>query len=303
VRLLPVDYLLALYNLLMIGVWTPLAPTLSTARWMIVVHLVGLGLVWLLARGPVSESGVVRAVREVYPILWLMVFWRELGIHCELVGSAPNDTLLAAVDRSLLGVNLSAVWAPTMSMGWFSELMQLVYFSYYVAFVGLVLYLLVRGNRETARDVTLRVSAVYVACFIVYAIAPTIGPMAMFPRFSGEGVHGLFRTLNDALQASGDAAGTAFPSTHVAGAITLAWLAWRHCPRWCAWLVTAVAVGVAPATIYTQNHFLVDAVAAVALAFWLQGYGVPALQGATRARLVPTLGRPATVPKSEPEVA
>jgi membrane-associated phospholipid phosphatase len=192
-----------------------------------------------------------------------------------------------------------------MPMGWFSELMQGVYFLYYALFVGMVLYFLLRRDRLVLRDVTLRLSAAYAAAYVVYAVAPTVGPMAMaeFPRFGGAGAHGLFRTLNDALQAAGDAAGTAFPSTHVAGAVTLAWLAWRYGPRWFACLVTALAVGIAPATVYTQNHFLLDAVGGGVLAVWLQWSVIPTLERVHNYTLlqVPRLTQGA--PRTEPEAA
>lgn len=282
-KLLPVDWVIALYNVVMIGVWTPLAPSVGTARWMIAVHLAGLGLVWLLARLPERTAPGVGVVRDLYPIAWLIVFWRELGIHCELVGSAANDAFIAWVDRTLFTTNLSSVWAPTMSMGWFSELWQGIYFSYYILFVALGLYLILGRGREVARDTVFRLSITYVACFIPYAIAPTVGPMFMYPRFAGAGLHGLFRFLNDSLQAAGDAAGTAFPSTHVAGGVTLAWLAWRYCPGWFAWIVTLIAIGIAPATVYTQNHFLLDAVGGGLLGLTLQLVTAPRPVRAPRA--------------------
>lgn len=299
--LLPVDYVLVLYNVLLIAVWTPLAATSDVARWMMGVHTVALSLPWLLVHAPAAPVRWLGALREIYPVVWLTTFWRELGIHCELVGSVPNDTLLAWLDRTVFRGNLNAAWPPAMPMGWFSELMQGVYFAYYVLFVGLVLYFLVRGDRSLLRDVILRLSAVYAAAYIVYAVAPTVGPMAMpeFPRFGGEGAHRLFRTLNDALQAAGDAAGTAFPSTHTAGAVTLAWLAWRYCRRWFAWLTVALAILVIPATVYTQNHFLLDAVGGAFLGLWLQALGIPGLDGIHRMPLWQAIRRPAVLPATE----
>jgi membrane-associated phospholipid phosphatase len=305
VSLLPVDYVLALYNLVLIAVWAPLAATSDVARWMISVHLAALALPWLLLQAVPIRSPVVAALREIYPMAWLAIFWRELGLHCEFVGSAHNDALVAWVDRRLFGVNLSATWAPAMPMGWLSEAMQCVYFSYYALFVGLVLYLLLRRNRLIVRDLTLRLSTVYGAAYVIYAVAPTVGPMAMreFPRFGGEGAHGLFRMLNGALQAAGDAAGTAFPSTHVAGAVTFAWLAWRYCPRRFAWFVVALAVLIAPATVYTQNHFVLDALGGGLLSLWLQWSAIPTLERMHRSRLFQSWRPVRGAPTTEPEAA
>jgi len=153
-----------------------------------------------------------------------------------------------------------------------------------VLFVGLALVLLMRRNQAITQELTLRLSAAYAVAYAVYAVTPTVGPMAMavFPRFGGEGTHGLFRALNDFLQANGDAVGTAFPSTHTAGAVTLAWLAWRYCPRWVAWTATVLAIGIAPATVYTQNHFAIDAIMGALLGLLLQSYVVPRVREGAR---------------------
>ena len=296
-NLLPIDAVLFLYNAVLISVWLPLARESGIARWMIAIHALGLCLPPLLIRAR-RLSRALAVLREIYPALWLLVFWRELGIHCALVGSAMDDAVLAAFDRVVFGVNLNAVWAPLMPAAWASELMQGIYFGYYASFLGLIVYLFSRRQLQVTRDTLLRISITYAAAYVVYAIAPTVGPMAMgsFPRFAGPGAGGVFRALNDWLQANGDAAGTAFPSTHVAGAITLAWLAWRHCPRWCAWLLTVLALAVGPATVYTQNHFALDALSGAILGMVLQGLVVPALQGERGAFRVnaPIFGLPRT---------
>jgi hypothetical protein len=225
----------------------------------------------------------------VYPLVWVAVFWQELGLHTALVGTAPNDVFVAALDRRLLGAHLNLVWMPAMPHLWFSEIMQFFYFSYYVLLIGVPAYLLARSGVQAGRDTVLRVSAVYLACFVIYALLPAVGPLGAFPRFAGA-EQGWFRAVNDALHAAGDAMGTAFPSSHVAGAVTMAWLARRHGPPWLGRLAMALACGVVPATVYTQNHFAVDAVAGAALALAVQSYLTLAL---SRPELTIGLPRPA----------
>jgi hypothetical protein len=67
----------------------------------------------------------------------------------------------------------------------------------------------------------------------------------------------------------------------------MAWLARRHGPTWLGRLAMALACGVVPATVYTQNHFAVDALAGAALALAVQSYLTLAL---SRPEL--TMGRP-----------
>jgi len=296
----PVDWIIAVYNVVLLGVWLPLVPSDGTARWLAGVHLVALAVPVLLARTGERAGRLGRAARTLYPLLLLMVFWRELGVHCGLVGSAANDLAITTWERSLFGGVLSSVWMPAMPRLWFSETMEAFYFSYYVFLLAVPAWSLVRGDRASREDVVLRVALAYTACFLLYAVAPTAGPMFMFPRYVGENAHGLFRTVNDFLRETGDAAGTAFPSSHVAGIVTLAWVAWRHLPRPVAFAATVSALGVAPATVYTQNHFVLDAIVGAAIGVGLQLAVAPVLAWLGAPRRTGTRG---LMPASEPEAA
>jgi hypothetical protein len=81
VSLLPVDHILALNNIVLIAVWTPLAATSDVARWMIGVHAVALALPLLLGFAGQIRTPLVAALRELYPLLWLAIFSRELGVR------------------------------------------------------------------------------------------------------------------------------------------------------------------------------------------------------------------------------
>ena len=72
---------------------------------------------------------------------------------------------------------------------------------------------------------------------------------------------GFFYGLVEVAQRLGDSRGCSFPSSHVAGATTIAYLAWRWLPRWAAIVLTVDAAGVLASTVYTQNHYAVDSVA------------------------------------------
>jgi membrane-associated phospholipid phosphatase len=307
VTLLPVDWVIAVYNLVLIAVWLPHVGDSDVARWMIGVHTAALGVPWLLTRTRAVPSSGTRALRDLYPVLFLLVFWRELGIHWGLVGSAANDAYVARLDQALFGANWSAVWAPAMPMGWLSDLMQMFYFSYYAVCAFMLVHLIFWRGRETAQETTLRMVLVYAGAFAVYAAAPTLGPMLMrseFTRFAGPGAHSLFRAFNDGLQASGDSPGTAFPSTHVSGAVTLAWLAWRYYARPVAWGMIGLAAAIAAATVYTQNHFVLDAVGGALLAWWCQGWLVPTLTARRAESRWPVLDISSTrLPQQEPEAA
>ena len=300
----PVDWLMVAYNLVLAVVWLPLAPVEPAARWLLTVHLAALAVPLILVQFPRPLSRAGTLLRDVYPLLWISAFWHELDIHAVLVGSRANDAVLAAIERLLFHGSLSQTWQPAMHGLAFSELMEGFYFAYYVLMFTVPLWCLLRVRDEDASaDAVLRLSLAYVVAFIPFALGPTAGPMYMYPRFVGENAHGVFRTINDVLRSSGDSAGTGFPSSHVTGVIGLAALAWRHLPRPAAWAATVVALGVVPATVYTQNHFVVDAVAGVALGLGAQLALDPVLRRLRAVR--PPRGRLGlrTFPRTEPEAA
>lgn len=303
VPLLPVDWLMALYNVVMIAVWLPLAATNPDARWLLAPHVAALSVPLILASATQPLTRVGALVRGAYPLAWLAAFWGELDVHALMVGSRANDTVLAAAERIVFHGSLSQSWQPAMHALPFSELMEGFYFSYYILMIGVPVWSFLRArSREESADVVLRLSLAYLVSFVAFAAAPTAGPMSMYPRFVGENAHGFFRLLNDFLRASGDAAGTGFPSSHVTASIGLAWIAWRHLPRPAAWAAAIVAAGVVPATVYTQNHFVLDSLAGVVLGVSVQAGLEPVL---LRLRAVrrPRFPRVQVVPRTEPEAA
>ena len=180
-NLLPIDGVLIVYNLLMIAVWSPLAWTSGIARWMIAVHTAALALPWLLWWAGPNPSRAVAALRLLYPLLWLSAFWRELGIHWEMVGSTPNDTLLATLDSRVFGTNLCVAWPAAMPG--LNEVMQSFYFLFYVLLVvALAAFFLSRRRPAVVQEVALRLALAYVGAYVFYAIAPTIGPASMDPQ-------------------------------------------------------------------------------------------------------------------------
>src|SRR5262245_28275796 len=276
-KVLPVDIWVACFNLMMLAVWLPLVPAEPAARWLAAVHAAGLALPWLLAMRPQPDSRFMRPLRVAYPLLWACVVWREIDVHSRRLGGPVYDALILRFDSAVFGTHLHAVWSNAMPSAPFSELMQGVYFSYYLLLIGVPLGLFAVAPRTATRDVVLRIAVTYLVCFIVYTVFPTTGPLPDPGHWPQQIAHGWFFRLNDLIRNAGDSLGTAFPSSHVAGAVTLAWLLWRYAPRPLAVAAAVIALGVVGATVYTQNHYGIDALTGLVLAIVLQSGVVPLL--------------------------
>jgi len=259
--------------------WLFQADRLPIAGWIALAYAAGLMLPWLLAHWDRSLSGrgakALRVFKAVYPIALVMLFWTELGrLHGPMVGSSA-DAAVSRLDLAIFGRHWHVEWMAALPLPWLSEVMHLVYLLYFPAVFGTALVLAFRNCREAQRDVLLRLLVTYTGCFVIYLVFPVVGPpdMMALPEIA----RGFFYSLSHGAQAAGDSLGTAFPSSHVAGAVTIAFAASRWFSRPVARGFLLFAALVALATVYTRNHYTIDAVAGALWAILLQVAVVPLL--------------------------
>ena len=272
---LPVDWWLCAFNLAMAAIWAPLAPAHPTARLLLGSHLLAATLPMLLGWAPPPSGRSLRLLYDAYPLAWAAAFWTELDLHTRFVNTLRDDQALLSLDRAVFGGHLNQAWLANMQAGALSELMYLLYLSYYLLLVGVPLFLFFRGTEAQVREGVLRIVLAYLGCILVHAWWPTIGPAVLPPQFPAPLSARWFFRLSHWIADGGDSLGTAFPSTHVAGAVTFAWIAWRFWKRRIAVGVTLLAVGIMGAAVYTQNHFAVDSLAGALMGLALQGLVVP----------------------------
>lgn len=265
-----VTRLVAGYNLLLAVVWGVLWSRAPYAPWIAVAHAAAVALPWLHARAGERLSGVGRVLRDYYPLVLILGYWTELGLIRELLHASANDAAIAALDVRVFGAHLNTVWMPRMPQVWFSEVMHFVYFAYYPLIFLPPILLGLAGQRAAARDMVYRLLVTYVGCYLMYIFFPVDGPSHTMARYVGPLTDGFFYRLTHGAVHAGDSLGTAFPSSHVAGAVTIAYLACRWLRPMLAVLLVTEAAGVCLATVYTQNHFAIDSLAGIVLALGLQ---------------------------------
>ena len=264
---LPSDWLFALFNLLLALAWISRAGAASYAPWLAAAHLVAATLPWLLRGRTLSRP--VQWLRDLYPILWIAGFWSELDFHSALIDTSRQDALIARLDIAVFGSHLHQTWLARMPSLLLSEFMQFSYFLYYPLLAFVPLLIIVKGDGNAIRELWFRVVLCYLACYACYLYFPVNGPDGdlsfTFPQFTV----GYIYRFNFWLRASGDSLGTSFPSSHVAGAVALAWSAWRFLSRRQAITASIVTGLIFFATFLTQQHFAIDSAAGLVLAVGL----------------------------------
>ena len=263
-RTLPADWAAFVYNLVMVGLWLAVVRRAPHAPWLAAAHGAGLALPWLFARLEARPRSGWYLLRELYPLLLVAAFWIELDLVRPALDLVGIDAQVSALDQFLFGLHLHEVWLPRMSAVWISEVMHLFYYLYYPSIYVPVIALAIMGRETAIRDMTFRLLVTYLACYVVYIAFPVDGPHVLMQHTQGPHTQGFFYRLVEAAQRVGESRGCSFPSSHVAGATTIAYLAWRWLPRWVAVVLTVEAIGVLLSTAYTQHHYFVDSVAGLA---------------------------------------
>jgi membrane-associated phospholipid phosphatase len=270
--MLPVDGVVAGYNLVLALVWLGLLGRVPLAWVVALCHLVAAVLPWLFAN--MRPRGFGRALREGYPLIGFAVFWGELGVVQRLRGLPPHDEAIRALDLRLFHAHWSELWMARMPYPALQELMFFCYFLYYVLLVVPPVAIGVARGWKAFRSVVLAVMLTYLSCFLFYIAFPVYGPRAMAAAMAPSAPEGFFHALVERARESGDSLGTAFPSSHVAGVVTMACMGWRWLGRGWGMLLALAALAVALATVYTGNHYVIDALAGalwvVPLQLWIQ---------------------------------
>lgn len=275
-RATPVDWLLAAFNLTMAGCWTLAAGKAPMAVWMVLAHAAAAALPVLLAARP-TLSRPVGALRLAYPLLWLAAFWTEIDALRRALHAGANDALLRSMDIAVFGSALHTKLMPGLPSLWVSEPLHFAYFAYYAAIALPILALALRRRQAALDEAFFRLMLTYTVCFTMYAVFPVDGPHHLEPIYAGRPADGFWYQVVHRVNDSGGSLGAAFPSSHAAGAVTIAFLGRLFFSRSVAMLLAVHAGLIVVATTYTQYHYAIDSVAGLLLAVVLQVVVAPAL--------------------------
>ena len=253
-------WLFAVYNVFAGVVWVLRAGAQALTPLMVALHL---GLAWLL----IARSGG-RMVPGYPWLLWLAA-WVEIGWLYRLTGPVVHDGSIRMMDLAIFGRHLNEILSVALPWAWLRTTMGLAYLSYYLLILGPVFVLLVQRRRRDLQAHTFGLMTTYLACFAVYLVLPVLGPRA-FVAGAGDTLPqaaGIFARLMQVLFAAGDSLGTAFPSSHCAASVAAALLVRQHFGIRLGILAAIWAGLIVVSTVYTNNHYALDAAAGVSLAW------------------------------------
>lgn len=236
--------------------------------WLTAAHVVLLVISGWWARQPRRHPSLSGFFRDVYPYLFIAFLYWELRYLALLFADGYHDPLILRLEEAAFGEQLAMTLSQRLPALWLSELMHFFYGIYWVLLPLAALALFFRGKIEGFRELAFVELVVFFGCYLAFIFFPVAGPHYVFPVIGGELADGpLYRFVHWVLS-DGGSKGAAFPSSHVAVAVTILLVSWRH-DRW-VWLgMMPLVVGLTIATVYGRFHYGVDALGGVLAAIVL----------------------------------
>jgi len=258
--------------------------------WLLGAHIAGVGLAHMLihshARQPANR--ILDFLRHFYPVILYVGFYRETGELNQMFTTGYLDPVFIRLDERIFGAQPSLAFMQSLPYWPISEIFYASYFSYYIMIVGVGVALFARNRSQFFHYVSV-MSFVFYVCYLVYICTPVMGPRIfhrvingytlppesqpeVIPEFPATVRTGLFFRIMALIYDTFEAPGAAFPSSHVAVAITTLWFSFRYLTR-IRWLHLVMVVLLCLSTVYCRYHYVVDVLAGIATAALLVPLG------------------------------
>ncbi len=258
--------------------------------WLLLAHLAALalvhGLIQIQARWPRNRG--FDFLRSYYPILLYTGFYRETGLLNQMLYTGYLDANFLRLERWLFGWQPGLDLVERLPWRWVAEILYGAYFSYYLMIAGVGLALLLRNRAQFAHFISV-VSFVFYDCYLIYIFVPVVGPRIVHtdivtqalppdvlppqPVTTPAGVEGsLFFRIMAWIYDRFETPGAAFPSSHVAVALTTLYFSFLYL-RPIRWVHLAAAVLLCISTVYGRYHYVVDVGAGILTAALLVPLG------------------------------
>jgi membrane-associated phospholipid phosphatase len=260
-----------------IGWQGPIELLTCTALW--------LAMPAILRRLPGAPNpGLAVFLRCQLFVVTMLFAFTAMGPVIPALRHGSYEPMLAQIDLDLLGFHPS-VWFGERQIPIVTDILQILYTSYYFFLLVIVVMPLLRGDlRGTSRALVLISLALYLN-FILYLLLPARSPwmtndwpeasyLAALPRYAAplEG-SGVFRFINYIIANATPNPLDVFPSGHVGNTTALLWFIARYERRWLPFIFL-FWITILVATLYLRYHYVVDFLGGIAYAIIANGVAI-----------------------------
>jgi membrane-associated phospholipid phosphatase len=231
-------------------------------------HLGVLLAIWSLRFLPRKGPAPWRFLRDWYPILGLPVLYGEIDYLNRIVARGYYDRLIVPLEAWLFGTQPAIYlrgWLHSVVLSEYLHLSYLLYIAL-VPFCGLFFY--VRKEWRNFELYATTILTTFFLCYLIFVFFPVAGPFYVFPRPDPRMIGILFPGVVHWMLERGSSVGAAFPSSHVAVAVSSLVIAFRL-NKILFWIILPVVVGIVIGVVYGGFHYAVDALVGLAVGMLL----------------------------------
>ena len=249
--------------------------------WLCAGHAVVIALVVLIAKWaltvapspprPVAPSppvSVASFIHDWYPVALMGLTYKELTYLIPRIHPHDFDSVLAAIDHRVLGVN-PTVWLERFSWPPLTEVLQLTYSTYYFLPIILGVVLWKRARIEKFHFFVFIIVLGFYLSYLGYIAVPAIGPrfLSSIVEAQTTSLTGLlfFQPVRRMLDSAEGITRDCFPSGHTELTLLVLYYA-RKFHRRTFWWLLPLGIGIVLSTVYLRYHYVVDVIAGAVLA-------------------------------------
>lgn len=212
------------------------------------------------------KNKIIVFFRSIYPIFFISFFYTETSSMKNILFHNNLDGFFYNAEQKLWHCQPSIAFSEFMNEGWFNELMNVCYFSYYVIII-LACILLFKKNTVPAQKAIFTVFFSFYLYYIIFDILPVAGPQYYIVDFNAEPIPPyFFGKLMHQILINIEKPTGAFPSSHVGIACIIAYIFFKQFKKIFI-IIFPFVIGICFATVYLKAHYLVDVIAGVFSAF------------------------------------
>jgi len=214
---------------------------------------------WLIIIEKKRSNTVLSFIRMAYPLAFLGYFYSETDYLNNLFFDNFDPTIFN-LEQSIFGFQPSISFFHHFPLPWFSELMNLGYFSYYFIVFGLTVWLFIKNRQKFEKSLFVIVFSFYLY-YLIFIAFPVAGPQYYLPESLRHIPNsGIFREMVVLVERFGEGPTAAFPSSHVGMGIILVILCTLYAKPLLKW-ITPLIIILFFSTVYIKAHYAIDAIA------------------------------------------
>jgi len=198
-------------------------------------------------------------VRDWYVLLLFLYFFEATSAVNKIVFADFLDPFFQKIDYAFFGYQPGSEWEGMLGGYLINEILHFAYFCYYL--MGVFYLAVYIKSQELFRRYAFILSFVFFICYLIFNLLPVVGGRFLPGMMEATQTyqHGPFTHIMAYIYNNTPHLGGAFPSSHVAIAVTVNISAFKY-NKITGWLILPIVFLLTISTVYCHYHYFIDTI-------------------------------------------